>query len=242
MGRKKKVVEKPQEVTISSPSNSFGYSGKINVSLKKGNRTYFKQEYKNHGRWPLFYFLNLCLAGNYNSADQYRPRFINVFDFNVNGENLLDKPVPTIRDNASSDGEKIGTYFNEENCVTLISYPVMSRPEVEHDPNQIGTSSITFKFTIPFTQIALKDSHHIEGFALYADQPAGNAGTLIDDTLLTNIKNPCVYFFLNDGGSEPKVKDLLANVGQANLGDEYNLYVEWTLSISNQSIVQVSNS
>ena len=235
MGRKKKVVEEPQEVTINSPSTSFGYSGKINVSLRKGNRTYLKKEYKNHGRWPLFYFLNMCLAGNYTSADAYRPRFIHVFDFNLTGQ-----PVPTIKDDSSSSAEQIATYFKSQNCVSLIAYPFMSAPDITYESNEIGKSIVTYKFTIPFTQIALKESGHIEGFALYADQPRGGDDTQAD--LLTSIKNPCVYFFLNDGQAQPKVIDLLADVGQAALGDEYNLYIEWTLSVSNQSIVSNNNN
>lgn len=228
MGRKKQMVE---EKTVTSPSTSFGYSGKINVSLQKGKRTYFTKTYKNHGRWPLFYFLNMCLAGDYSKAETFRPKFINVFDFDLTGET-----VPEIIDGAQLEENKITTYFNSANCISVLSYPYMSQPDVNYKDDQNGSSTLTYKFTIPFTQIGLKTegggTGAIEGFALYASQTAEGS---TDSKALNNISNPCAYFFLTDGNkTNSKVKNLLEDLDSAHLGDEYNLYIEWTLSIVNQ--------
>ena len=51
MGRKKKVIEEPKkEIVVENSDSSFSYAGKINVSLRKGNKTYFTKQFKNKGR------------------------------------------------------------------------------------------------------------------------------------------------------------------------------------------------
>ena len=50
MGRKKKTIESEKEIKIETPVNSFAYTGKINVSLKRGNKTCFSKQFKNKGR------------------------------------------------------------------------------------------------------------------------------------------------------------------------------------------------
>ncbi len=154
-----------------------------------------------------------------------RPRFINVFDFGLSDD---DRQPPLIADNASQDENKIDTWFNVDNCVSLIAYPMMSKPDVTHTENEIGSSKITFKFTIPFTQIELKQTNAIEGFALYSKQTKKDS---TDPASLDNISNPLAYFFLTD--DDGNVTNLLSDLGSLELGEEYNLYVEWVLSIVN---------
>lgn len=221
------------ELSLDYASDSFVYSAKVKVSLMKENRKYFTKEYTNHGRWPLFYFLNLCLAGDYAIADSLRPRFINLFDFGLTSQNRLP---PEITDGAQRSENKIGTYFNSSNVVSLIAYPTMSKPDVDPRADEIGRSTITFKFTVPFTQINLKATKAIEGFALY---PAQTNLSSTEKDAYNNIENPAVYFFLTD--SDGKVTNLLKNLRSINLGDEYNLYIEWILSITNQNTSNTTN-
>ena len=122
MGRKKKITEEPKkEVKVDTSSNSFSYTGKINVSLKKGNKTCFTKQFKNKGRWPLFYFFNMCLRGDYKTADFYRPKFINAFG----DDTLIGYPEPTITDDISLN-EGMKKYFNKEATTMVSSYPYIA--------------------------------------------------------------------------------------------------------------------
>lgn len=223
MGRKKKVQPKEAEPIISS--DAFSYSGKINVSLQKNGKNYFTKTYKNSGRWPLFYFLNICLRGDYEQADIYRPRFIDLFGL----ETLTGQNVPTIIDPEENSVElhssnKYSTYFNDNTRVSLMSYPYMSDPDVSvvnpaSNPNiQIGSSKVTYKFTIPFTQLNLNISN-----------PTINAFTLTWKQ--GNIQDANAFFFVLDENN--KIANLLEGLNGTQLGDEYNFYIEWTLKITN---------
>ena len=72
MGRKKKK--------ITNNTLGVGYSGKVKISLIKDNKALITKEYKNTGNWPMFYFLNLCLSGEYNKAEAYRPKYLKLFN------------------------------------------------------------------------------------------------------------------------------------------------------------------
>lgn len=240
MGRKKKsqVEEPKKEIKVETPVNSVSYTGVINVSLQKGKKTYFNKTFRNKGRWPLFYFLNMCLRGDYGNAEMYRPKYINAFG----NEDWEGEPEPDISDENTSI--RMSQYFSERSRITVSSYPYMSLPDVEkeivrrqsdtNEPLNIGSSTITYKFNIPFTQIT--DIHHVNAFALYAapvkSQAAGT--TAIDD-----IENPCAFFFILD--EDRNVINLMDGLEEADLGDEYNLYIEWTLSISNSQYKSSNN-
>ena len=231
-------IQNNQNINLTCFGGSFVYEGNVKVSLMKDGKKYFTKEYKNEGRWPLFYFLNLCLAGDYTVADEYRPRFINLFDFGLSGQSgEPGEPVPNIHDDATSDLEKLQHYFNSDNCVSLIAYPFMSKPDVrKQEKEDIGSSTITFKFTVPFTQISLKSHRAIEGFALYCRQTVW--GDIIPNSN-SSLYNPLVYVFLTDTTGK-KVANLLDNLQGVYLGDEYNLYIEWTLTVTNQNTAVAS--
>ena len=224
MGRKKKsqVEEPKKEIKVETPVNSVSYTGVINVSLQKGKKTYFNKTFRNKGRWPLFYFLNMCLRGDYGNAELYRPKYINVFG----NEDWEGKEEPKIQDDDTS--ALITNYFTETCRKTESSYPYFTLPDISVKPEtNIGTSSITYKFNIPFTQMS--DVHHINAFALYAEPVKASTG---DTTARSDISNPCAFFFVLDEKTR-KVINLLQDVTDQELGDEYNLYIQWTLSISN---------
>lgn len=226
MGRKKKVQEEPtqpKEIKVETPVNSVSYTGVISVSLQKGKKTYFTKQYRNKGRWPLFYFLNCCLRGDYGVADLYRPKYINAFG----DASWEDKDEPNITDEEGSI-VSIDQYFTEAYRKTVSSYPYLSLPDIETEieDKNIGSSMITYKFNIPFSQIS--NIHHINAFALYAEPVrTGTSGTARNA-----IDNPCAFFFILDEETH-KVIDLMKGLDDQDLGDEYNLYIQWTLSISN---------
>ena len=223
MGRKKKTIESEKEIKIETPVNSFAYTGKINVSLKRGNKTCFSKQFKNKGRWPLFHFLNVCLSGNYSSADAFRPRYINAF-----GNQEWEGKVEPVIDDSGTPGTTMIDYFNLNTKKTVSSIPYLSIPDVEtiRENVQIGSSFIKYKFNIPFSQIV--DKEHINAFALYA-APINNSGDL------NKIEQPCVFFFLKDENNN--VINLL-NINPEDPiipdSEEYSIYIEWKLSVGNK--------
>lgn len=225
----KEFKENNEEISLSCPSESFYYTGKVKISLMRDNVKYFTKVFYNHGRWPLFYFFNLCLAGDYGQAEEFRPRFINLFDFGLSNQEI--KP-PVIEDGSQTQSGKMTTWFNAQNNVSLISYPMMSKPDVivagGTAAEEIGSSKITYKFTIPFTQIQTKTNQAIEGFALYSKQ---TKNSVTDPKNLDNLANPAAFFFLTDENGY--VTNLLQDLSNINLGDEYNLYIEWILTVRN---------
>lgn len=222
MAKKKVQKEEPKEIKVETPVNSVSYTGVINVSLQKGKKTYFNKQFRNKGRWPLFYFLNMCLRGDYGNAELYRPKYINAFG----NENWENHPEPNISDTDTS--VKIKDYFEEINRKTVSSYPYLSLPDIENNPqDNIGSCLITYKFNIPFSQIS--DVHHINAFALYAEPVKAHTG---DTTARSDINNPCAFFFIVDEETQ-NVINLMDGLTDEDLGDEYNLYIQWSLSISN---------
>lgn len=205
-----------EEICLDSISNSFSYTGTVKVSIGIKDKKFVTYEFKNNGRWPLFYFLNLCLMGQYNAADNQRPRLIQAFDFNSDGLNC-----PTILDDAAiGSGHCIGDWFNSTTLVSLTPWPYEILPDISLEENEIGSSSLTYKFTVPFTQLNIVNG--IEGFALYSRKDQA-------------VNNPTAFFFLTDENG--KIKDLLKrdNISSTyEIGTEYNLYVEWNLRISNK--------
>lgn len=220
MPRKKKSEQETTENTIielKKASSSFAYTGKINVSVGKGDKKFLTKKFSNHGRWPLFHFLNMCLRGDYDQADAFKPRLISAFGYS----NLTGTNCPKIFDipdgSTPPEENQIKHYFNSTNQVTLVPWPYQSRPDILTTSANVGKSELTFKFTIPFTQLDLdKFGRVINSFALYS-------------AAQNDMTEPTLFFFLTD--KDNKVVNLLE--GLDNIGNEYNLYIEWTLSINN---------
>ena len=207
MGRKKQDViieeelnkeadsskeESALESTIRTTS-SFTYTGKVKVSIKKGDKVYSTKTYKNAGRWPLFKFFDYALRGEYTQADFYRPKVVNLFYLDNAGV------IPTINDSDNNPdvGSRVPPYhtlfdFYEHDLmkkVSIIGYPYLTTPAVTEKDNTetagIGFHSVTYKFNIPFTQIG-DVSNGINTICLYGK---------INQT---DLANPSCFFFVED--------------------------------------------
>ena len=208
MARKKKTAE------VKTPKTYLDYTGVVTASVMKGKKVYSTKTFKNEGRWPLFYFLNCCLAGDYITADSYRPKFINLFYYQSSSQTPPD---------ITQDGQNLSTIFGDRR--TLTSIPYMSQAKVTLDkstPNNVGNSKITYKFTIPFVQLNITSTSTggVNLIALYGnfnvDQPA----------------NPSAYLFIKDKNGN--LSDLIEGDPKT-YSNDFNLYIEWTLYIGNHT-------
>lgn len=198
--------------------DSLKYTGEIKVTIKKGKKTISSNKYKNSGRWPLFYFLNECLKGDYQIAENWKPRYVNLFEAGQVGA-----PLPEIKDNGTNLNE-IQSYTNTK--VSLITHPWAEDPDVEkNESDGIGSSNIIYNFVIPFTHI--DTSKKVNLICLYCRNEFKNYG------------NPSMFFFVNGGeGHEDSLGDILSDLRSngndiSSKDNEYNLFIEWTLNISN---------
>ena len=160
--------------------DGLNYSGKVKVGLMKNGKLFSVKKYMNEGRWPLFYFLCGCLAGDYTTINNYRPRYIQLFYKEPDSEDL---PNPTTQSDFAN-------YFNEERLVSLLPYPYTDTPKIEKiedtSADPIGNSKITYKFMIPFTQLNIPTGGNINYLALYCQEK------------VNQLAQPSVYVFVQE--------------------------------------------
>ena len=213
MAKKRKM--KAANLTASL-NNSLSYKGNIVVKTvnKKTDKVIKVQKLKNNGRWPLFEFFARCLEGKWQDANNLRPYYIDLFSAGQAGAN-----IPNISDTSGSDS--IGTYANATYRTSLLTYPLYTSRDVTVQKSNVGYAEITLTFLIPFTAIIRdKDSNLI---CLYSNDTHGEGG----------FDNPSAFFFVPDSNDPKKLGKLIANKSQGDDSNDYNLIIEWTMSISN---------
>jgi len=190
--------------------SSIHYSGEIKVEVRRKNKTISSKNYKNEGNWPLFYFLGLCLSGNYEVANSYIPKYIKLFSLGASGST-----VPTVK---AAD-------FTPAKLKSLTTPMYNTLPYVERVEGQIGvedspsSTSVTFKFLIPYSQISnTSASDPVNMFVLY------------DQSNKNSLEKPSAYFVVRD-------EDYPTKLGGYEVTDEtsndYNLFIQWVMTIKN---------
>lgn len=199
------------------------YKGEIKVTVKKGNKVLSSQKYKNAGRWPLFYFLNNALKGDYSLAENWRPKFILLFQAAPEGDD-----IPIITTEGATWDSQIQKYANYEHKSSFTPVPYSEDPVVyKTESLGIGSGYIIYKFIIPFTHIDIKKDTNLIG--IYSKE-AVNSGNI-------NYGEPSMYFFIPKGTTPPD-NTKLGNIVQLDDNEkdtEYNLFIEWKLTISNET-------
>ena len=182
--------------------SGIGYSGKIKVSIKSNNTTIKTQEYKNNGSVELFNFLAACLSGNYVDVESIRPKLIQGFCYQKDGDESDEVSIANATANPFK--ENYANYADgTEKKETLIATSRLTisdeiRPDPEKGPreNPSGTTTgvpldnvkIYYYFTIPASQIF----NNINMFCLYpttqAKQEDFSACFLLTKTEGTDLK------------------------------------------------------
>lgn len=201
-GRKKKTVTKTSTV---SGTQNIGYQGKINLSVKHGNRTIINKSFSNSGRCKLFKFIASCLAGSL--SQQAKPVKIKLFSYP--GELRMPNEFSWHDDSA---------YLTEVSPYIL--YDTAPTIRLKHDPNASGGNDdgdyyeVSFHFNVPFAYIAGAKIHAV---GLYPNNAISTTGDVY-----------AYYLFAN----EQKTEWDAISIGDAT-GD-FSLIISWTLSISNK--------
>lgn len=100
-------------------TQALKYEGFVTLELEKDGKVYNTINAHNAGKWPLFYAVACSLAGNYEIAEPYRPKFIRLFsDVNHSTEN------------------------------TVIAVPIDTAPAVIKSTAE-DYATVSFKFTVP---------------------------------------------------------------------------------------------
>lgn len=211
--------KKKQKESIKT-SDSIGYTGTITVSLRKDKKIISTKTFKNHGRWPLFYFIAQCLKGDYANADTFRPKYINLFCLGKKGQDI---PIELLPSNPDVSDFSI---LDLEHKLSLNAYPYSSAPEVSKvESKGYGSAKITYKFTIPFTQIDLSDpdKKDINGIALYSPE-----------FVSSNLIQASAFFMVTQGAKNDKLGSLLTTEeSELSNKNDYNIYLVWEMEFKN---------
>lgn len=154
------------------------------------------------------------MAGNFTAVEATRPQFIQIFTAGDAGTQI--PPVKEWTD--------FNNVFNSTNLRTLVPYPYMSAPAVfkieDSVKDSYGSSSITYKFMIPFTQLGNRTSSdnlkNLNVIALYSRQYKD----IVDQ--------PSCFVFVTNG-EENKLGSLIEGVLTGIATDkypQYSLYIE----------------
>lgn len=198
-------------VKVNLNSSYFTYFGDITIKVvdNKGIQKGRIKTFKNNGRWPLFSFLTTCLDGNYDIAENMRPKFINLFT-----AGQINDRIPLISDDLSS--LKVRDYANFDHKRTLITYSYVENNIPAKGEGELGSASIKYKFMIPFAHI--DTSEPINMICLYNKEN------------YNNYENPSAFFFVKNRENENMLGSLLS---EGTTNKNYNLVIEWTLTFKN---------
>lgn len=212
-------MENNKNIEIKLNSSYIAYSGDITVSFvdAEGRRRGKARIFKNAGRWPLFLFITTCLDGNFDVAKLMRPQYIELFHAANKGES-----IPNISDKDTS--ANLGKYINVNNLRTLVTYSFNEDNKVKVDPDgaskssNLGSSSILYKFLIPFTHINTVDD--INAICLYNSEN------------YHKYTEPSMFFFVRDEDDTAKFGSL---VDTSVISKNYNVVIEWKLTFKNET-------
>ena len=202
MARKKKVVSKTSTVT---GTQSIGYQGTINLSVKHGNRTIINKQYHNNGRYKLFKFIASCLAGNV--GQQAKPVKIKLFDYPSETQTPANF-----------------SWFTDSRYLTEVSpyilYDATPTIKLKHNVNITDGNNdtdyyeVNFHFNIPFAYIA--------GAKIYA------VGLYPNNAVDPKNDVYAYYLFTNEEKTD------WDEVVIGDTTSDFSLIINWTLSISNK--------
>ena len=193
-----------------SKNNTIIYKGKVNISIMKDGKTVSKSNFHNTGMQPLFDFLARCVVGNYNEAENLRPKFIKLYSI---GEK-----------SASWDPSDFNfvDYATDEHLRSLTNIIYNSTPNLKTDNE--GNVNVTFKFLVPFSQ--LSDYTNLNMLALYSQQYKDNNARASAYIVASEEVTPGDYRLLDIVEESLGVEDQNEN--------NYNLFIEWIMTFKNE--------
>lgn len=115
---------------------AIGYSGKATLKIKAGDKVISESLLHNNGGPELYYYLSLCLAGEYTAAQSRRPLKIRLFNTGNSTTDLPSAPVTSLQNAAST-------------FISMVSAPT------------VKDASVVFHYVIPFSYITSSDVDQI---------------------------------------------------------------------------------
>lgn len=198
------MAKKKKQAKI--PSN-IGYAGNVTVSILAGNKVISKNTYKNNGSKRLFYFLALCINGEFVTAENYRPFYIMPFQLK---ESEIRTPAELRA--VISAGQNITTIFDQAGASKIsISQDGFTEPLTSENA---GHAKLFFR--IPYSFLKKQEMH---AFCLY------------DKNSSADLDSYSAYYFLTKLNPENQEE---WNVLEINQEKNYNLVIEWDMQVNNQ--------
>lgn len=214
-----------------SKSDGVNYHGNVTIKITKGNKVCSVRKIKNNGRWPLFHYVDLCLAGRYTEAEAYRPMYLMLYAGGAIGSN-----IPAL------DATTFNTMFSTGRRCAQMAYQtapldlaVVGNMEAG-DSGINGRATATLKFEIPgYTLIDpttldpnIGNNLRINALALF-----GKNMTTSDPN------NISAYILIEDPAHKGQWGNLLqtteTQVADAPkmVSDSYTLWISWEMELLN---------
>ena len=210
MGRKKKVqTPEPASGTITTEgTQSIGYQGTIEVSIKHGNRTIVNKKYHNNGLEPLFRFLANCLGGNI--TESLRPTKLRLFIY----EDAEKSENPTTDDTVIKPSEFTWT-SDHVTKLTSIS-PFITYNTTPFLQKEGESYTVTLHFSIPFAYIT---DNKVYAMGLYPNN-------------ITNNIDASAYFLYTELTQDKQL--IWKPLDLTTASGDFTFVISWKLSISNK--------
>lgn len=202
--------------TKSNFISPIGYSGKVTVTVKSGKNTISKHTYKNGGGLNLWYFICAALAGQYTSAERYRPARIVLYYCKA----------PTVPTDISD--------LNTSEKFTKLTGEISINRATEVLPVKDGSKTVnyaaTLHFLIPpvyFNALSNDDNISINTVVLY--------GKNIPTNIQESPQSYSAYYFFStldqNGNNVWDTKNILK---LKDIKDNYNVIIDWEMSVDNK--------
>lgn len=206
MGRKKK-----KQQPVKQQTSSIGYTGNITVSVQAGNKIISKKTYHNNGSKALFKFLATCIRGDYATADSMRPFAIKLFK-------VVEGQTPqNIRDYLDKEGWSYDRGQFIDSKLILASNEISYNKTATINDDSTGVSA-TLHFKIPYAYIF---ENEIYMACIYGKNSH-------DDI------NWSAYYLLTNAEKKGETDQKKWTPLTINQTKNYNLLIDWTMSISNK--------
>lgn len=205
------ATKKKKKVVVNTSSTV--YTGNVSVTVTRNGKVCSTYKTSNNGKWPLFVFLAFCSSGQYSEADDYRPKYIDMFSLGEEGTELVD-PFNV----STSWQQRLVT------PIMLDTTPGINWESVtDRESDKVEGSTSTLKFTIPYSQITNKSD--INFLCLRCESKKSEQKTV------------SAYIIVKE--KDDNDNDVLGSLLPEEFKkDDYIINVEWKLNFNNETYTE----
>ena len=216
-----KQVKTKKEKTITN--TSFGYIGTVTISIKDNkNNTIITKKHHNTGSINIFKYISDCLAGEYKTAQNSQPTKIGLLS--VKG-NDLPSSIRAVLNNGEIALVDSKLELATSGLISAYGKITSDMGDESYGSTMLTPYITTLHFRIPYSFIT---KNRINGVMLFPTKATVGNYTLANSW--------SAYYLFTTGSGDNEEWSVLELSNQQN----YNLIIDWELSISNTTTEAIS--